>query len=38
MIKRRAMRVLVPYSKTCYFVDRAVPRITPASVPDGPVT
>jgi ABC-type amino acid transport substrate-binding protein len=26
MIKRRAIRVLVPYSKTFYFVDRAVQR------------
>jgi membrane-bound lytic murein transglycosylase MltF len=26
MIKRRLIRVLVPYSKTYYFVDRAVPR------------
>jgi membrane-bound lytic murein transglycosylase MltF len=26
MVKRRAIRVLVPYSKTFYFVDRAVQR------------
>jgi membrane-bound lytic murein transglycosylase MltF len=26
MIKRRLIRVLVPYSKTFYFVDRATPR------------
>ncbi len=26
MIKRRSIRVLVPYSKTFYFVDRATPR------------
>src|SRR4029434_4892112 len=26
MIKRRTIRVLVPYSKTYYFVDRAVQR------------
>jgi hypothetical protein len=26
MIKRRGIRVLVPYSKTFYFVDRAVQR------------
>ena len=26
MVKRRAIRVLVPYSKTYYFVDRAVQR------------
>jgi membrane-bound lytic murein transglycosylase MltF len=26
MVKRRLIRVLVPYSKTYYFVDRAVPR------------
>ena len=26
MIKRRMIRVLVPYSKTYYFVDRAVQR------------
>src|SRR4029434_5453831 len=26
MIKRRAIRVLVPYSRTYYFIDRAVQR------------
>ena len=26
MVKRRLIRVLVPYSKTYYFVDRATPR------------
>ena len=26
MVKRRAIRVLVPYSKTFYFVDRAIQR------------